>query len=100
MDFPLEKIKSAEAGFRVRVAGSYALGLFPGARPDHVYPQLAVGAWAGEEYSPGLVLLLHPDQVLVKTDGLLLTRTYGPTMDQIPHGYLLRISMGDFMRSA
>ncbi len=74
MDLPLKEVKCAKAGCCIWIAGRDLLGFLARPGPDHVYPQLAVGGRSLEEYSPSVVLLFHPDQVLVETNGPLLSR--------------------------
>src|SRR5215216_2993604 len=68
MDLPLEQLEGATAGRGVRIAAGDALGFLPRSSADEVHPDLPVRRGTGQHNRAGLVLLLHPDEMLVQRD--------------------------------
>src|ERR1043166_6200688 len=89
--FPLDDLESGKPGLRIGIAGGDALGLLARRRANHVNAELAVGARPGEKDATALMLLFHPDKMLVESHGPLLARPHRPAQDEIPHGNLLRL---------
>jgi hypothetical protein len=85
MNLPFEEIESAKACFCVRIACGDAFGFFFGAGADDVHSKLPICRGAGKKYPPGVVLLFHPDEVLVETHRPLSARPDRSALNEIPH---------------
>jgi len=76
VDFPFEKIKSAKTGGGVRVALRYLVRFLFGTGSYDVHAQLSVCRRSIKKYSSRLVLLFHPNEMLIQIDGPFFTRFY------------------------
>src|SRR4051812_32132734 len=86
MNLPFDQIEGREAGSRVRIARGDALRLITGRRSDEIHAELAVGRRTREDDAARLVLLFHPDEVLVEADGPLVAGLHRAALREKPHG--------------
>src|SRR5262249_8453878 len=93
VDLPLEQLEGAAARRGVGIAAGNALRFLWRIGADQVHPDLSVRRGAGQDDLAGVVLLLHPDEMLVERDRPLVAGLRGMPLRQEPHTLLLLIEL-------
>src|SRR5690349_19302014 len=81
MHLPFKQFEGAKSGRRIRVTGGDLFCFLLRVRTNDIDSVSPVGSRSGKQNLPRMMLLLHPDQVLVKRDRPLVARLRWPAQD-------------------